>query len=64
MEKEANYFLSNNKGIAIVIKPHIGELPPHSEIPVTVMVYNNICGKFTDKIISQIRGLETMEFPI
>ena len=64
LEKEANYFLSNNKGIAIVIKPHIGELPPHSEIPVTVMVYNNVCGKFTDKIISQVRGLEPMEFPI
>lgn len=64
LEKEANFFLSNNKGIAIVIKPHIGELPPHSEIPVTVLVYNNVCGKFTDKIISQVRGLETMEFPI
>jgi len=28
------------------------------------MVYNNICGKFQDKIISHERGLETMEFPI
>ena len=64
IEKEQNYFLSNNKGIAIVFNPHIGDLPPHSEIPITVTVYNNVCGKFDDKIISNIKGLGAFEFPI
>lgn len=52
LEKEQAYFLSNNKGIAVVFTPHIGDLPPHSEVPVTVTIYNNICGKFDDKIVS------------
>lgn len=64
LEKDANFFLSNNKGIAIVFSPHMGELPPHSEIPITVMVYNNVCGRFEDKVISEVRGLEPMEFPV
>lgn len=64
MEKDATFFLSNNKGIAIVITPAIGDLPPHSEIPITVAVYNNVCGKFEDKITSDIRGLGLVEFPV
>jgi hypothetical protein len=42
----------------------MGELPPHSEIPITVTIYNNVCGKFDDKIISRVKGLEPFEFPI
>ncbi len=56
--------MSNNKGIAIVFSPNFGELPPHSEVPVTVTVYNNVCGKFDDKIISEVRGMPPVEFPI
>ena len=63
-EKEASFFLSNNKGIALVFNPHVGELPPHSEVPVTVTVYNNVCGKFDDKIISEVKGLPPVEFPV
>ena len=58
------FFLSNNKGIAIVFNPNLGELPPHSEIPVTVTVYNNVCGKFDDKFVSEVKGLPNMEFPV
>lgn len=47
-----SFFLSNNKGIAVVFNPHSGELPPNSEIPITVTVYNNVCGKFDDVITS------------
>jgi hypothetical protein len=64
LEKEASYFLSNNKGIAIVVTPHMGELFPHSEIPITVTVYNNVCGRFDDWLVSEIRGLERVEFPV
>jgi hypothetical protein len=56
--------LSNNKGLAIVFSPHIGDLPPNSEIPVTVTIYNNVCGKFDDRIISKVKGLPDIEFPI
>jgi len=56
--------LSNNKGIAIVFNPVKGDLPPHSEVVVNVTVYNNVCGKFNDKIMSEIKGLPSVEFPV
>lgn len=64
LEKDAGYFLSNNKGIAIVITPHMGDLPAHSEVPITVTIYNNICGRFDDTLVSEVHGLEAMEFPV
>lgn len=48
----------------MVFTPHMGDLPPHSEVPITVTIYNNVCGKFDDKILSEIKGLPPVEFPI
>jgi hypothetical protein len=56
--------LSNNKGLAIVFSPHMGDLPPNSEVPITVTIYNNVCGKFDDRIMSKVKGLPDVEFPI
>lgn len=42
----------------------MGDLPAHSEIPITVTIYNNVCGKFEDKFVSNVKGLTTFEFPI
>lgn len=39
-------------------------MPPNSEIPITVSIYNNVCGKFDDKIISKVKGLGDIEFPL
>ena len=64
LEKEQGFYLSNNKGLAVVFTPFMGELPPNSEIPVTVTVYNNVCGKFDDRIISRVKGLADVEFPL
>lgn len=64
LEKEQNFFLSNNKGIAVVFSPNEGKLLPHSEIPVTVTIYNNACGKFDDVFTSIIKGLPQFQFPI
>jgi hypothetical protein len=47
-----------------VFTPQIGELPPHSEIPITVTIYNNVCGKFDDRIVSEVKGLPPVEFPV
>jgi hypothetical protein len=47
-----------------VFSPNIGDLPPHSEVPISVTIYNNVCGKFDDKIISEVKGLPPVEFPI
>lgn len=64
LEKEQGFYLSNNKGLAIVFTPHMGDLPPNSEVPVTVTIYNNVCGKFDDRIVSKVKGLPAVEFPI
>lgn len=50
--------------MAVVFTPYAGELPPNSEIPVTVTIYNNVCGKFDDRLISKVKGLPDMEFPL
>jgi hypothetical protein len=47
-----------------VFTPHQGELPPNSEVPITVTIYNNVCGKFSDKIVSRVKGLNDVEFPV
>lgn len=30
----------------------------------TVTIYNNVCGKFDDTIISKVKGLEDVKFPM
>lgn len=62
-EKEQNFFLQNNKGIAIVFTPNAGELPPNSDVPITVTIFNNVNGKFDDKITAEVKGLPPVEFP-
>jgi hypothetical protein len=42
----------------------MGDLPPNSEVPITVTIYNNVCGKFDDKIIAKVKGLDDVEFPL
>ena len=42
----------------------MGELPPNAEVPITVTIYNNVCGKFDDRIISTVEGLPPIEFPV
>lgn len=64
LEKDQAFFLSNNKGIALVFSPHVGELPPNSEVPITVTIYNNVCGKFDDNIKAIVDGLNPIEFPV
>lgn len=64
LEKDMGFFLANNKGIAVVFNPYQGDLLPNSEIPITVTVYNNVCGKFDDMILSNVKGLPGMEFPL
>jgi len=39
-------------------------LPANAEVPVTVTIYNNVCGKFDDKICANIDGLAKVEFPV
>mmetsp|Transcript_35776 Transcript_35776/g.47075 ORF Transcript_35776/g.47075 Transcript_35776/m.47075 type:complete len:202 (-) Transcript_35776:1757-2362(-) len=64
LEKQQAFFLSNNKGIAIVFTPQKGELLPNAEVPITVTIYNNVCGKFDDNIVSKVKGLPQLSFPV
>lgn len=64
LEREQAFYLSSNKGLAIVFHPNYGDLRPHEEIPVNVTIYNNACGRFEDTFISEIKGLPPFKFPI
>ena len=44
--------------------PNKGELLPNAEVPITVTLYNNVCGKFDDNIISKVKGLPNFNFPV
>ena len=52
------------KGIAIVIEPKKGDLPPHSEAVIKLSFFNECVGDFHDVLISNIKGLDKVNFPI
>jgi hypothetical protein len=63
VDKQKRFFLLNNKGLALVCKPRKGFLPAFSELGVTVTVYNDICGKFEDVLVSNVKGLRPIRIP-
>ena len=64
LEREQAFFLSNNKGLAVVFNPAFGSLRLHAEIPINVSIYNNACGRFEDTLTSEIKWLPLFKFPI
>ncbi len=63
IEKDSSLYLSNKKGIAIVVEPRMGKLDPYSEALVTVHIYNEMVGDFDEEIICDIKGLPAKSFP-
>ena len=64
IEKDSILYLSSQKGIAIVIEPKKGDLPPHSEAIVKLSFFNECVGDFHDILTSNIKGLDKVDFPI
>jgi len=50
--------------MAVVCHPCKGEIAPHSEMMVSVTLYNNTCGRYEDTILSEVKGLDTIEIPV
>jgi len=64
VEKESGIYLSNRKGVAILIEPTQGRLKANSEVTVNVTIYNEIVGNFSDELVSEVKGLSPKIFPI
>lgn len=64
LEKSQKFYLGNNQGIAFVCEPRKGTLQGYSEQLITVTMYNDICGKFEDLLVSSIKGLKPHKLPI
>ena len=64
IEKDSILYLSSQKGIAIVIEPKKGDLPPHSESIIKLSFFNECVGDFHDILTSNIKGLDKVDFPI
>lgn len=64
LEKESHMYLSNKKGVALVIEPNQGRLDPYSEVHVLITIYNECVGDFEDELISQVKGLPEKRFPV
>ena len=64
IEKDSIFYLSSQKGIAIVIEPKKGDLAPHSEVIIKISFFNECVGDFHDILSSNIKGLDRVDFPI
>lgn len=65
IEKEAEVYLQNKKGISIVVSPLKGILEPFTDKLITISVYNERVGDFEDELTCEVKGLaEKMVFPI
>lgn len=64
VEKESELYLSNKKGIAVVVNPCYGSLEPYSEAIVEVSVYNESVGDFEDELNCSVKGLGIASFPV
>jgi len=64
IEKDSIFYLSSQKGIAIVIEPKKGDLAPHSEVIIKISFFNECVGDFHDILSSNIKGLDRSDFPI
>ena len=64
IEKDSVFYLSSQKGIAIVIEPKKGDLSPHSECIIKISFFNECVGDFHDVLSSNIKGLDKVDFPI
>lgn len=64
LEKNQRFYLANNKGMAVVCVPNKGELLPYSEAVVSVTLYNDVCGRFEDVVVSSVSGLKDHKIPL
>jgi len=65
IEKEAETYLKNKKGISIVVSPLGGILEPYSDTEIKISVYNECVGDFYDELTCEVKGLaEKQIFPI
>ena len=64
IEKDSILYLSNKKGVAIVVEPKKGHLVPHGECTIKVSFFNECVGEFHDILSSNVKGLATVQFPI
>lgn len=62
IEKEAQFYLKNGKGVAIVIDPMKGKLPAYGEVIIKVSVYNECVGDFEDELICEVKGLADKKY--
>ena len=64
LEKSQKFYLGNNQGIAFVCEPRKGQLAGYGEQLITVNMYNDICGRFEDVLVSSVKGLKPMRIPV
>ena len=63
-KREAEAYLTNGKGVALVCRPREGVIRPNSSIEVIVMIFNELAGSFKDTLVSEVKGLEPQNFPV
>jgi hypothetical protein len=64
LEQSQKQHLSNNKGLSILCEPRKGELLKSSTVNIRITLFNDICGRFSDRLVVNIKNHEKKEFPV
>ncbi|MCQ2816949.1 MAG: hypothetical protein MJ252_06765 [archaeon] len=64
IEEDSDFYLENTNGLAIIIEPKRGKLRKKGEALIKMTFFNNCVGEFEDTLVSNIKGLPPVEFPI
>jgi len=64
LDQSQKQHLSNNKGLSILCEPRSGHLMKSSTVNIRVTLFNDICGRFSDRLVVKIKNHEVREFPV
>ena len=64
LQHDQKLYLTSDSGLCLLPTPYSSLLPPSSSQPITLTLYNDICGEFTDSLQISVKGLPIQTFPV
>ena len=64
LQHDQKLYLTSDSGLCLLPTPSSSLLPPSSSQTITVTLYNDICGEFTDSLQISVKGLPIQTFPV
>ena len=64
LQRDQKLYLTSDSGLCLLPSPSSSLLLPSSTQPITLTLYNDICGEFTDSIQISVKGLPVQTFDV